>query len=192
MIIANAFRMSCNIFETSFLPSIKNFSYEKAHEVASDIMKKQNYQIIATKVSQNFQNQKNTKKIDCDYNTFCKKNEIIVKLNEMINQLERISKTPNQYITKSPDCSLDFWIYKQKFYVCVKNNFINEFNPPRYVEEFCLNELDLEGRRKIWNNVCLENLQNLKMHLDIINFQNKIGIKKLIEMLAPEESLLAA
>lgn len=184
--------MSCNIFETSFLPSIRDFAFEKACETAKNIMEKQNYQLIAMKVSQNFQNQKTLKKLECDYVSFCKQNEIVVKIQEMINQLKRISKTPDQYITKAPDCSLDFWIHKQKFYVCVNNNFMPDFKPPRYVEDFCLNELDLEGRKKTWNKVCLENPQNLKMHLDIINFQKEIGLEKLIKNLVPERNLLAA
>lgn len=194
--LSHSYRMSVNSFEKSFMPEFKAFVFQKAIQVATDMMARQDDYAVRLRIAKTFSdNQMIDKKERLKLRDFIQKNIRKVSIECTVDKMKEISKNPDQFQTPCTDASLSIWLHNGKMYVAAHNIFINDFKKPQHCEIFNFSkESDDHNnwqRKPTWEKVLAE---SCPMIMQVINANQGIGtdaIQKLIEAKHLEPSTAA-
>lgn len=177
--IAKGCRMTTEVFEKSFMPSFKNFSFHRAFKIAERLIATQNTERVNTQLVRAYNAQQQIKKQPIKIRAFIAEHSFVASIECMIGDLIAISRNPSEYQTKCCDAGLDIFVHKGLLYVVPLTSFINEYKLPSSVEDFSYSPESIGPewgvRKETWQKL----YKNGKMRMEIINASKGIGVEEI-------------
>ena len=179
--IIHGCRMSCDVFEKTFLPSFRNFSFAQAFKIAERVLSCQNTEVITLKLVRDYNSKQLIEKQPIKVKEYISKNYQAAAIEGMLDNLIDLSRNPSRYQSKPCDAAIDVFVHKNMIYTAILSEFVQDYKLSKNVEDFSFSTENIGSdpnwnvKKEIWQKL----YKNGRMRLNIIDLQNGLGIQEI-------------
>ena len=179
MKIAKGCRMSCEKFERVFVPSFRNFCFNRAFKIAEKLLNSQSLDRTTTHLVRAYNQMQMIKKQPVKIKSYIAQNLHATRVECVISDLIAISRNPTEYQTPCCDAGIDVFIHQNMVYAVPLSVFVKEYKTPKSIEDFSYSDEsmgpDWSLRKETWQKLYSVG----RMRLEIINASKNLGLNEI-------------